>query len=672
MSRKRSPLYRRTAVISIVLLVAAPAIALLTPATAPRVGSSAVSVVPTPGKIATAPAVGGLAAATLGLEWTPLCGPCGLEGESMAFDPTLQGVVMFGGFSFPGPSHNYPSYSNATWLFASDAWSKLATIGAPPARSSAGMTFDTADGYMVLYGGDAPLPPNGPLHDTWTLTGLNWTQIPATVPSWVDAPEMAYDAAAGYVLMQATGQSITNESTWSYHAGNWTLLHPASQPMGYGAGISYDSALSKVVLFGGFASSGVFFSNATWEFDNGTWSNVSAGLMSHPSARVSPSIAYDPSSGQLLLFGGTGRGGNGTEPTLSDTWELNATGWTNVTSSVGPGCRAVPGFAWDGATSTLILFGGAIAPHCEGGSRAFTLSQATYQLSGTRWSLLPGPSRPPPRYGATLVWDPANSIAVLFGGSNGRTDLGDTWELSQNHWTQVSTTTGPSARVGAAATYDAATGVVLLFGGSASNVLMNDTWAFRNGTWTRLVSGASPPAREFAAMSYDPANRSVVLFGGDDGGYAGDTWRFQAGRWTNVTGTTGHSPGARYGAAMTYDPATGQVLLFGGYDGSELSDLWAYHAGAWTLLTPLQFPPGRQFGSFAYDPGAQTAVLFGGYDGKLLGDTWLYHAGIWTRATTQVAPTARELASAAYLPSLGAVVLVGGVSTLPFAQVWEY
>src|SRR5436305_1159134 len=73
---------------------------------------------------------------------------------------------------------------------------------------------------------------------------------------------------------------------------------------------------------------------------------------SSPSARYRASTAFDPATGQLVLFGGS----NGTP--LADTWVWNGTDWSQRFPATSPPNRAGASMAFDGTTGQLVLFGG--------------------------------------------------------------------------------------------------------------------------------------------------------------------------------------------------------------------------------------------------------------------------------------------------------------------------
>ncbi len=53
-------------------------------------------------------------------------------------------------------------------------WTQVSTSYSPPARADAAMTYDSADGYTLLFGGQTIV---GAAVDTWTYSGGSWTLV---------------------------------------------------------------------------------------------------------------------------------------------------------------------------------------------------------------------------------------------------------------------------------------------------------------------------------------------------------------------------------------------------------------------------------------------------------------------------------------------------------------
>ena len=139
-----------------------------------------------------------------------------------------------------------------------------------------------------------------------------------------------------------------------------------------------------------------------------------------------------------------------------------------------------------------------------------------------RSNVVPARSGPPasPRIGASMAYDQARGELVLFSGSDGKssTYLDDTWTWNGKAWAQVHPPKSPAGRQQATMAYDAARKVVVLFGGLGStqsnrpvSVNLNDTWTWDGRAWTEhrpqhvpALTGNWP-----SAMAFDPISRSV-------------------------------------------------------------------------------------------------------------------------------------------------------------------
>ncbi|MCI4323432.1 MAG: hypothetical protein L3K03_05355 [Thermoplasmata archaeon] len=255
--------------------------------------------------------------------------------------------------------------SNQTWIYNSSGWIQLQLPVEPPARSEASMAFDSADGYVLLFGGKGT---NGILTDTWSFVHGSWTQIDSKLAplAAVDA-SMTYDARDGYVLLFGGTDCYATCGTWTYRAGEWseiTISGPEPNANRSGAAMAYDYATNDVVLFGGMYTG---YYDDTWTYAAGNWTYVG---VSGPAQRSGAAMAYDPTVHAVVLFGGTYSNfyftDNGPVVTFinyADTWELAEGFWENVTSGAAfQQSTFVPGMAYDNRTASLVLVGG-----CGGG-----------------------------------------------------------------------------------------------------------------------------------------------------------------------------------------------------------------------------------------------------------------------------------------------------------------
>ena len=246
----------------------------------------------------------------------------------------------------------------------------------------------------------------------------------------------------------------------------------------------------------------------------------------------------------------------------------------------------------------------------------------------------------------------------------------------------------PGARESATTWTDTA-GNFWLFGGGS----FNDLWEYSAGQWTwisgsnvagqkgvygteGMASSSNVPGARNTAVGWTDTAGNLWLFGGyglDANGSAGwlnDLWKYSAGQWTWMGGSSvvnqpgvygtkgtaaaGNVPGARADAIGWTDTA-GNLWLFGGYNDFGmvyLNDFWKYSAGQWTWMggsnvsnqhgtygtegvSALGNVPGARRQAVAWTDTVGNFWLFGGEGYSLssfgdLNDLWKYSAGQWT------------------------------------------
>ncbi|MCI4366319.1 MAG: hypothetical protein L3K08_01060 [Thermoplasmata archaeon] len=265
--------------------------------------------------------------------------------SATAYDPADHEVVLFGGLGSTPAAGCAPSCvaTNDTWTFSGGQWTNLTpnlTVS-PSGRYRAAMTYDAADGYVVMFGGTTSSAVTGSaLNDTWTFVNQKWKQItPKGHPVPRFRADMAYDAADGYAVLFGGCQFIAanpcaTSQTWTYLNLVWTNEtkneSSSPNPRVY-FGIAYDGRDGALLLVDGGATSGGPPVGGTWSFVLGQWKNLSSGLTIAPAIRAEVMLAPDPVDNSTLFFGGyNGTPLNPTLPLLSDTWGFGAPVYANA------------------------------------------------------------------------------------------------------------------------------------------------------------------------------------------------------------------------------------------------------------------------------------------------------------------------------------------------------
>ncbi len=307
--------------------------------------------------------------------WTSAVGaatPPSQPDEAMTYDAYDGYVLLFGA----------GAGENETWSYLAGNWTQIHPPLAPSGRSGASLAYDSADGYVLLFGGAAASGRQGLMNDTWSYRAGVWTnRTTAVAPPPRNDAAMTYDSEDGYVLLyggfQPFGMLTAWSDIWSFRSGNWTNRTASGpSPGSLGDGVLADDPVDGyVILFGGtwgcdgWCSNWVF-DNTTFAYRNGTWKNLTQGPQ--PIARGGEVLAEDPSTGDLLLYGGTAWGS-----ALNDTWTYHAGNWTEETLPVGPPAEGTRGFASDVADREVVVFGGWWAS----GSGTWTYQGAPFRAS---------------------------------------------------------------------------------------------------------------------------------------------------------------------------------------------------------------------------------------------------------------------------------------------------
>jgi len=340
---------------------------------------------------------------------------------------------------------------------------------------------------------------------------------------------------------------------------------------------------------------------------------------SSPSAREASLSAFDPATGQLVLYGGAARFFPAKAPVDQDTWTFDGATWSKHVTSVSPG-----------------------AQDYENGSR--------------------------------LAYDPASKQLVLLGG------VGGTWTWNGSQWTAQHPAQAPSLFQSCMAT-DTAAGELIVYGmhvvvANDGKTLTWQTWTWRNGNWVQLPTPAVSPQgadAQLCSMTYDGANHDLLLvtatwYAGEfSGASPGETWTFDGTTWTQRETLTNTTGGVDF-TTMTYDPAYGQVMTYGGYDVSNgnavLTNPWSWNGSTWQQVSLSPAPGARALTASSYDAATGQLVLFGGVGSTAeLGDTWVLSSGGSSLVTpTRLSGADRQstavAASASAFPSAGSASAV--------------
>ncbi|MBO0694644.1 MAG: hypothetical protein J2P56_00935 [Verrucomicrobia bacterium] len=266
-----------------------------------------------------------------GTSWTQIAtqsAPPPRSAAQMTYDSATQKVVLFGGY-------NGTDYLGDTWLWDGSTlqWTQ-ATPNHQPTAVTGPMLFPDPNGKADLFGGF-----DGQFYQLtmWQWNESDWTQLsPPTVPFARASAAVATNTSTGQVVMFGGLADVNPNNTWTYDGTTWTLQSPAVQPLlVYAASAAFDPGQQGVVLFGG--GSGGVDQNTTWLWDQvgATWARL---FPAHsPPAREGAGMTYDAALDRVILFGGQDTNGY-----FGDTWELSPTAAATPTPTPSPTVTPTP------------------------------------------------------------------------------------------------------------------------------------------------------------------------------------------------------------------------------------------------------------------------------------------------------------------------------------------
>jgi len=332
----------------------------------------------------------------------------------------------------------------------------------------------------------------------------------------------------------------------------WTNISPVHMPPPRLSGeMVFDSHDGYVLLFGGesFSAGPLVWQNDTWTFSGGAWTNVT-NPADAPSGRLGAGLADDPADHEVVLFGGSSK----QTSYLNDTWTYSGGVWTNLSPTHSPPRMFWAAMAYDNQTSSVLLFGGN-----TGGSPSQAYTNQTWEFHAGTWTNITTVVAPPGRDGATMVYDPADSGMLLFGGLGPVNYFNDTWSYSGGTWSQVTTSGAPDARSGPGMAYDPALSKVVVFGGSPTADSLT-TYTYAAGTWAAYNLVPTPPqTTTWGQMTYDYADHYLVLFDESTSTHTNSTWKLNLTSGAPpLTLTISASPtSARVNQTVSFTPTPG-------------------------------------------------------------------------------------------------------------------
>lgn len=335
-------------------------------------------------------------------------------------------------------------------------------------------------------------------------------------------------------LPRLLGATLLSAATASFACAQWQQAQPTSSPAGRAEPQVTFVPGTGVLLFGGAPAIGNPFAD-TWRYDGNTWTQLAP--TASPTRRAQAGIVYDSFRGVAVMYGGGNTSFFG-GPSIDQTWEFDGTTWSQITTTHTPGGLSLMGIAFDSARNRTVVYGGV------SDSRFPIAAGGTWEYDGFDWTQVTTAQSPGPLERPAMCYHAGLGRTILFGGIDPQTGgTNTTWSFDGTNWTALPISgTLPSARTGARMVYDPARSVAVLYGGAdpMTGNQFNDSWEFNGVVWAQVATNPQP-ARMGSGIAMDSTRRKVVLFGGMDSNFAvlGDTWEYGAGFRTYGSGCAG-------------------------------------------------------------------------------------------------------------------------------------
>jgi PKD repeat protein len=253
---------------------------------------------------------------------------------SLAWDPGWANgmLVYFGGCSLSGACPE-----NYTWIYGGLFWENVTASGpSPPALAASGMDWDPSLNGIVLAGGFGT---NGFANGgTWLFSGGNWENITSSVGGLSESPPtaygaMAWDPAISALVLIGGCNDVFCDSVYSNQwtlGGTGTWANFSTYDDVYGESVAYDAVDRELIAVGGVNRLGAQL-NSTWAFSEGAWSNLTDSSVGcflrcnlYPPGRAFASATWDLLSSSVLLFGGINESSGSM---FNDSWSFSGNSW---------------------------------------------------------------------------------------------------------------------------------------------------------------------------------------------------------------------------------------------------------------------------------------------------------------------------------------------------------
>jgi hypothetical protein len=298
------------------------------------------------------------------------------------FEKTGKVILINGGGSIDpiAPPVEIWEWTGTTWIFISDN-------NGPPARLDFSITYDSKREVLILYGGWMP---HETFSDLWEWNGSTWNRLDASILGVRSEAGLAYDEAGERTILFGgyAPSGISLGDTWAWDGHAWTLISEEGPAPRTPSVMSYDYHAKKILMYGGYSPSSptskFFVHGDAWYLDSGGWRQVNDGK--EDLFRLEVPAVFNFSVNKLVTMGGNSYPPGGIMNTLNQTLAWNETRWENTNIQL-PASRSGGAAVYDRSRNEIVLVGGSteVSFHSFQGN-----GPATWVWNGTSWKCLFG------------------------------------------------------------------------------------------------------------------------------------------------------------------------------------------------------------------------------------------------------------------------------------------
>jgi hypothetical protein len=150
-----------------------------------------------------------------GTNWqqlTPASSPEGRDFASMALDPNLNRILLFGGFKSG-------RLFGDTWTWEGTTWSSRTPAHSPPPRAEASAGSWAAGRVLIVWGGLGGTTNSGMRGDAWAWNGTDWSQLPSP---GVRLDAVGIDTGSQLLFFGGAGPAGYHNDTMAWNGTAWS------------------------------------------------------------------------------------------------------------------------------------------------------------------------------------------------------------------------------------------------------------------------------------------------------------------------------------------------------------------------------------------------------------------------------------------------------------------